>query len=268
VTPVLAGVRPLYRRRVALGVRDARTVVGQVAIPVLWVLVVGPALDTALGGLDPGADYDAYLAVGQVALVVTFTAMFGGDHVIAERAVGITPVLGVAPIGRSSITVANAFAVASIAIAQSALVAVLALARGASITTSPAGIAWAAAAATLLTVSVYGIAETLALQIGRHEGYGPLVPVVGVAPWLLSGALFPLAVLPPVVAQLAALSPWAHAVAVLRHGLAPDSGSGLADIWHLGSPAVMATLSTALLVATSWASLTVAARTFRRSLTT
>jgi ABC-2 type transport system permease protein len=267
VIPALAGVGPLYRRRLLTTVRTARAAVGQIATPVLWVLIVAPALDSAFGGFDPEVDYFTYVAVAEVAFLVPFTAMFSGTNVIVDRESGITPSLVVAPIARSTVTVANALGVSTVALVQAVLIVLLAVARGASFATSASGILWAAVAAWLLALCVYGVAETLALRIGRQESYGPLIPAVGVTPWFLSGALFPLALLPPVVEQAAVLSPWTHALAVLRHGLMEGSDAGLADIWHLRSATAMAALSTSVLAVVSWASLALAARTFRRTTT-
>jgi ABC-2 type transport system permease protein len=263
----IAGIGPLYRRRLAVTTRTLSGIVGQIATPILWILVVAPALDTALGGFDPSIDYFTFVAVGQVAFLVPFTAMFNGLNVIVDKDFGITRELVVAPVGRGIITVANALGVLTVTLAQVALIVVLAVARGADFHTSPSGLVWFVAAASLLTVTIYGVAEVLALRIGRQEAYGPLIPAVGVTPWFLSGALFPISVLPAGIEQLSLLSPWTHTVAVLRHGMMQGSDSGLAAIWHLQSETAMAALSTLVLVAFAALTLRFAVRAFHRATT-
>jgi ABC-2 type transport system permease protein len=263
----VAGLGPLYRRRLAVTTKTLSGIIGQIATPILWVLIVAPALDTALGGFDPTIDYYTFVAVGQVAFLVPFTAMFNGLNVIVDKDFGITRELVVAPIGRSTITAANALGVLTIALVQVALIVALATARGAEFHTSPSGLAWFVAAAALLTLSIYGVAETLALRVGRQEAYGPLIPAVGVTPWFLSGALFPITVLPALIEQLTLLSPWTHAVAVLRHGMMQGDDSGLTAIWHLDSELSMAVLSTLVLAGYAALTLSVAARAFRRATT-
>jgi ABC-2 type transport system permease protein len=263
----IADLGPLYRRRLAVTTKTLSGIVGQIATPILWVLVVAPALDTALGGFDPTVDYFTYVAVGQVAFLVPFTAMFNGLNVIVDRDFGITRELVVAPVARSAITIANALGVLTIALAQVALIVSLAVARGAEFHTSPSGLAWFVAAASLLTLTIYGVAEILALRIRRQEAYGPLIPAVGVTPWFLSGALFPIAVLPAGIEQLALLSPWTHAVAVLRHGMMQGDDSGLAAIWHLESETAMAALSTAVLAVFAAVTVRIAVSAFHRATT-
>ena len=63
----LSGFGPLYTRRLAIAVRTASGMIGQITTPILWVLVVAPALNTALGNFRPDVDYFTYVAVAQVA---------------------------------------------------------------------------------------------------------------------------------------------------------------------------------------------------------
>jgi ABC-2 type transport system permease protein len=263
--PDVTGLGPLYRRRLAVTARTAGGIVGQIATPVLWVLVVLPALDTALGGFSTGVDYFTFAAIGQVAFVVPFTAMFNGINVLVDKEFGITRELVVTPIRRGVITLANGLGVLTVALAQAALIVLLAVLRGAHFHASLPGIAWFGAATALLTLAMYGVAETLALRIGRQDAYGPLIPAVGVTPYLLSGALFPITVLPAGLEQLSFLNPWTHAVAVFRHGMLQGSDSGLAAIWHLHSEIAMAVLSTAALALFAVTTLCLAMREFARA---
>ena len=49
-----AGFAALYQRRVAIAVKTPVALVSQALLPVLWVLVVGPALArTGAGSKDP-----------------------------------------------------------------------------------------------------------------------------------------------------------------------------------------------------------------------
>lgn len=267
LAPAVGGIGALYRRRLAVTTRTISGIVGQIATPVLWVLLVAPALDAALGGFDPTIDYYTYVAVGQVAFLVPFTAMFNGLNVIVDRDFGITRELVVAPVGRGVVTIANAFGVLTIALVQVALLVGLAVARGAELRTSITGMAWFVAAAGLLTLTMYGVAEVLAQRVRRQEAYGPLIPAVGVTPWFLSGALFPIGVLPAGIEQLTLLSPWTHAVAVLRHGMMQGSDSGLAAIWHLDSEPAMAALSSLVLALFALTTLRLAVGAFHRATT-
>jgi ABC-2 type transport system permease protein len=196
---------------------------------------------------------------------VPFTAMFNGLNVIVDRQFGITRELLVAPVARSIIPLANAAAVTTITLFQTALIVVLAIARGANFTMRWTTPLWVIPGVVLLTWAIYGIAETLALKVNRQETYGPLIAAVGVAPWFVSGTLFPLTALVPVTQYVSRLLPWTHAVSVFRYALMDARASGLSNIWGFGSPATKAAMSMAYLAGFAALSLVLAARTFRRA---
>lgn len=259
------GFSTLWVRRLRLTTKTASGIIGQLMTPVLWILVVGPALADSLGSFSPGVDYYTFIAVGQVAFLIPFTAMFSGINVIVDKDFGVTREMLVAPIRRSAIPLANAAAVLTVTFVQVAVIVGLGRLRGAHFHTSVARLPWFLVATALLCLAAYGLAETLALRIGRQEAYGPLIPAIGVTPYFLSGALYPLSVLPVGVKQVGLVLPWTHAVALMRYGLMDGTNPRLDDIWHLGSDPLMAVLSTAVLLAYAGIMLTLAVRTFTRT---
>jgi ABC-2 type transport system permease protein len=259
------GFLTLWVRRLRVTTKTASGIIGQLMTPVLWILIVGPALADSLGSFSPGVDYYTFIAVGQVAFLIPFTAMFAGINVIVDKEFGVTRELLVAPVRRAAIPLANAAAVLTITFVQVAIIVWLGALRGADFSTSVTRLPWFLIATALLCLTIYGLAETLALKIARQEAYGPLIPAIGVTPYFLSGALYPLSVLPAGIEQIALLLPWTHAVALMRYGLMGGTDSRLDDIWHLGSEPLMAMLSTVVLVAYAGLMLIVGVRTFKRT---
>jgi ABC-2 type transport system permease protein len=243
------GLRAIYVRRLRVAVKTVPGLVGQLVTPVLWVLVVAPALADALGNFDPGTDYYTYAAVSQIVLLVPFVAMFAGINVIVDKDFGILREFLVAPVQRRTIPLANALGVLTIAWVQVGIIIVLAAAYGADLDSSPTRIGWLLASVTLLGAGTYGLAELLAYRVGRQEAYGPLIPAIGVTPFMLCGGIYPLAVLPAAIRWFAYFLPWTHAVALVRYALMGATDSGLDQIWGFGSTPVMALLSLICLAA-------------------
>lgn len=259
-----AGFSALYVRRLAVAGKTVDGIIGQIAPPILWILIVAVALDTALGGFNPNIDYYTFVAVGQITFLVPFVSMFSGINVIVDKEFGVLRNFLVAPVRRATIPIANAFAVLTIALIEVGILVGLAIARGADFHTSFVGALWFVGAVAFLSLGTYGIAEMLALRIGRQEAYGPLIPAVGVTPWFLSGALYPLAVLPAGIQYVAYALPWTHAVAVMRYGLMQGTDSGLSAIWGMDSQVAMASLSLATLAAFALVTLGLAVRVFHK----
>src|SRR3954453_11999118 len=84
----VAALQTLSSRRLALTARTPRQIVVPLLTPVMFALVIAPALKEALGGLGGHIDYTAFVAVGTVGLLVPLTAMFAGLSVIVDRTVG------------------------------------------------------------------------------------------------------------------------------------------------------------------------------------
>src|SRR2546430_10903513 len=81
----------LARRRAALTARNPRQIAVPLLTPILFAVVIAPALKTALGGLHSHIDYTAFVAVGTVGLLVPFTPIFAGLSVIRVRETGAQP---------------------------------------------------------------------------------------------------------------------------------------------------------------------------------
>jgi ABC-2 type transport system permease protein len=260
-----AGAVALYRRRVAIAVNRPIAVVSQLLTPILWILVVGPALAEAFGGLAGDIDYATYVAIGQIVFIIPFSAMFAGLVVITDRDFGILRELLVAPIRRVTIPLANIAAVLTVAMGQLALIVALVLARGGHLDTSAGRLAIAVVAAALLSIATYALAELLAYRITQPQIFGTLIPAIGATPYILCGAIYPIASLPDGVEQFALALPWTHCVALLRYGFMGGSASGLGEIWHLRSELEMALLSVAVLLAFAGFTVGLALRAFSRS---
>src|SRR5438477_9390163 len=156
----------LARRRLALSARTPREVVVPLMTPILFSVVIAPALAKITGAVQ-GIDYMSFVAIGTVGLLVPINCMFAGIGVIVDRESGARRDLLAAPVPRSLIVFGNlAVALAVSALQLGALVGAAVL-RGAAFDARPTGIALFAAAAALLAVVMYGAAETLANRIAK-----------------------------------------------------------------------------------------------------
>jgi ABC-2 type transport system permease protein len=255
----------LARRRAALTAANPRQILAPLLGPALLALVVAPALKAATGGLRSGIDYQAFVGVGTVGLVVPLTCIFAGLSVIVDRHSGAQRELLAAPVPRAYLVVGNLIVAVALSILQVVVLIGLSAARGASFDVSVAGMAWFAAATLLFTVFMYGVAETLAARIGKQEEYIGVTPVVAVLPFFLAGALFPISAMPGFLTAIAKVFPLTHALALMRYGLVDPSGHGLHDIWGMSNVTAEAWLSLAVVALWAVVLTAVSIRVFRRA---
>jgi ABC-2 type transport system permease protein len=255
---------PLARRRIALTARNPRQIAVPMLTPILFAVVIAPALKTALGGLRQ-FDYTAFVAVGTVGLLVPLTAAFAGLSVIVDRDSGAQRELLAAPVPRALLLVGNLVVALGLCALQVGVLVGVAALRGADFHVSAAGVGWFVAAALAFAVLMYGVAETLASRMPSQEEYIGATPVVAILPWFFGGALFPIAALPGALTAFAKVLPLTHALALMRYGLVDRRGTGLHDIWGSGSTTAHAWLSLAVVVAFAAAFVLLAVRSFTRS---
>ena len=156
-----AALQTLSARRFALTARTPRQILVPLLTPIMFALVIAPALKEALGGLGSHIDYTAFVAVGTVGLLVPLTAMFAGLSVIVDRDSGAQRELLAAPIPRGLLVIGNLVVALSVAALQVVVLIAVATARGAKFHPTAAGIVWFVIASVLFTVFMYGMAETL-----------------------------------------------------------------------------------------------------------
>jgi len=254
----LSAVATLSGRRAALTARTPRQILVPLLTPVLFALVIAPALKAALGGLHTHVDYTAFVAIGTVGLLVPLTSTFAGLSVIVDRTAGAERELLTAPVRRGLLVVGNLVVVLAVAALQVVVLLGAALLRGAHLHTSASGVLWFA-------VFMYGIAELLASRIPVQEEYIAATPAVAILPWFFGGALFPISALPGALTAFAKVLPLTHALALMRYGLLGDGGSGLHDIWGMSNTTAMAALSLGVVALFAAALTAIAIRAFSRS---
>jgi ABC-2 type transport system permease protein len=261
----LAAWATLARRRIALSAHTPREILAPLATPLLFALVIAPALAKLIPAGRGGIDYSTFVIVGTVGLLIPLTCAFAGIGVIVDRASGARRELLAAPISRSTIVLGNMAVAVAVSLLQIGVLMGAGLLRGSTFHATAAGIGWFIGAVLAFTVVMYGVAEILANRIPTQEEYVGLTPVVSILPWFLAGSLFPISALPAWLGWVARVMPTTHALALLRYGVLDRTGAGLHDIWGMASTTTDAAMS--LLVLAAWAILITAAaiRIFQRS---
>jgi ABC-2 type transport system permease protein len=255
----------LARRRAALTASNPRQILVPLLGPAILALVVAPALKVATGGLRSHIDYQAFVGVGTVGLVVPLSCIFAGLSVIVDRHSGAQRELLAAPVPRAYMVIGNLIVALILSSLQVVVLIALAAARGASFHLSADGVGWFVGAALLFTVFMYAVAETLASRITKQEEYIAATPAVAILPFFLAGALFPIGAMPGFLTTIAKFLPLTHALALMRYAFVDPSGRSLHDIWGMSNVTLEAWLSLAVVGAFAVALTAIAIRLFKRS---
>jgi ABC-2 type transport system permease protein len=257
----LSAFATLAARRFALTVRTPRELFVPLLTPILFALVIAPALKEAL---HTGADYESFVAIGTIGLLIPLNTMFAGISVIIDRESGARRELLAAPIPRPLLVFGNLAVAFAVTAFQVVALIVAALARGIDFHASATGVAWFVAAASLFAVGMYGLAELLANRVPKQEEYVSRVPAIAILPWFLAGSLFPITALPTFLEVVAKVLPLTHGLALMRYGLLDDR-TGLHNIWGMDNTNAMAALSLAVVAAFAALLTAISVRVFVRA---
>jgi ABC-2 type transport system permease protein len=261
----LAAVATLARRRFAISARTPRELLIPLLAPLLFAMVVVPALADTFGTPIGGVDYMTFVAVATIGLLVPLSTIQSGLGVVVDRLGGGLRDLLAAPISRPMIVAGNLVVAVALAGLQVVVLLGAAAIRGAEYDLSATGVLWFATATLAFTVAMYGIAEVLANRLPSQEEYIAALPAVAIVPFFFAGSFFPISALPAGLTVVGKLLPITHVLALVRYGIAGDNGAGLHDIWGMSNPTAMASLSLGVVVLFAVGLTAAAVRTFQHT---
>jgi ABC-2 type transport system permease protein len=250
----LAAISVLASRDVKRFFRQRSRVVGALAQPILFWLLIGSGM--AASFRIPGAEQVGYLQYffpGIVVLVVLFTSIFTTMSVIEDRHEGFLQAVLVAPASRVAIVLGKTLGGVAIAMSQALLVILLAPSAGFSL----AGIDWPLAVAVLLgsSIGLSALGFALAWWIDSTQGYHAIMFVLLIPLWVLSGAMFPPGGAAPWLQAAMRWNPMAYSVSAARRAL---YGGRLAEAMGVGGSgtgvelAVITAFAIAALLFAAW----------------
>jgi hypothetical protein len=143
----------IIRRRFALSASTPRELLVPLLTPILFALVIAPALAKMVGHVAGGLNYSTFVAVGTIGLLVPLSCTFAGIGVIVDRESGARRELLAAPVRRSLHVLGNLAVALTISSLQLVALIGAALARGSRFHTDAAGVLWFAAAVVLFATS-------------------------------------------------------------------------------------------------------------------
>lgn len=181
----------LWQREIVRFYRDRSRVIGSLAPPLLFWLLIGFGLGGSFrsaGGSDLA--YLRFLFSGTAVLIVFFTAIFSTISIIEDRREGFMQSVLVAPVSRGSIVLGKILGGSSVALMQGLLFVMLAPLTGISI-----GLVQGVCLVAILfgiAFALTGLGFLIAWRMQSTQGFHGIMNTFLMPMWLLSGSLFPL----------------------------------------------------------------------------
>lgn len=189
---ILVPAYSLWLREIVRFYRQKARVVGVIASPLLFWIVLGAGFAHSFSGGDghaSSAHYLGYFYPGAVVMIVLFTAIFSMMSLIQDRNEGFLLSVLAAPISRSSIVLGKVLGGATLAAIQGIVFLVFAPMVG--VTASPGLILLAIAVIIMISFELTALGFLIAWPMDSTQAFHAIINLLLIPLWLLSGSLFP-----------------------------------------------------------------------------
>jgi len=236
----------LWLREIKRYLRSRAQIIGSLAQPLLYLLVLGFGFGAVFRQAGQGS-YLQFVAPGVIAMGVLFTSIFSGIGLLWDRQFGFLKETLVAPVPRLTIMAGRTLGGATIAIIQGTLVLILCMLVG----FRPQGFA-AIPQAFLFMVLIAIVFAALGTAIGSTlkdmQGFQLIMNFLVMPIFFLSGALFPLNNLPTALTLATRADPLSYGIDGLRGALI-----GLTQFGIIMNLSVLVAVASGFLVLGAWA---------------
>src|SRR5215217_1309144 len=181
----------LARRELVRFLRQPHRVIGALATPIVFWLLIGLGMGRSFRGegLPGGDDYLQFFFPGTILMILLFTAIFSTISIIEDRREGFLQSVLVAPVSRMSIVLGKVLGGTALAFGQALLFLLFAPLVG--IRPPLAGFALALLFMFILAFALTALGFCIAWRMNSTQGFHAIMNLFLMPLWFLSGALFP-----------------------------------------------------------------------------
>jgi ABC-2 type transport system permease protein len=215
----------LWWREVVRFYRQRSRVVGVIASPVLFWLVIGSGFGTSFrsGSAVGQQHYLDYFYPGALIMIVLFTSIFTMMSVIEDRKEGFLLSVMVAPVPRSAVVLGKVLGGTTLSTIQGMIFLIFAPFVGVHV--GIAQLLLAVLVIFLVSFALTALGFAIAWPMDSTQAFHAIINLFLIPLWLLSGALFPLSGASGWLRLLMRINPLTYGVEALRGLLYPGSSS-------------------------------------------
>ena len=213
-------ITALWQREIIKFVKDRSRVIGALAQPLLFWLLLGLGFQGTFSLPTSTSDsigYLEYLFPGILALMILFTAIFSTISIVEERKTGFLQAALVAPVSRTSFVFGTTLGGTTLSIIQAILL--LALLPFIGIIPSLQGLLILLLTCFFLGLSFTALGVSIAWSMQSTRGFHAIMNLFLMPLWLLSGAFFPYEGASSILQWTILLNPVSYAVSAIRSSL-------------------------------------------------
>ena len=226
-TSLLLPALSLAQRELVRFVRQRNRIIGALATPLVFWLLIGAGMGRSFRADVPGGDnYLRYFFPGTVVMILLFTAIFSTISIIEDRREGFLQGVLVAPVSKMSIVLGKVLGGTVLAFGQGLIFLLLAPTVG--IRLSATSVALSLVVMFVVAFALTALGVCIAWRMSSTQGFHAIMNLFLMPMWFLSGALFPAEGALGGLKWVMRLNPLTYGLDALRQAMYLGDGSRLA----------------------------------------
>ncbi len=199
-------------------IRERSRLISTVARPMIWLFLVGAGMSRLVRPAE-GVSYTQFIFPGILGLTILFSSIFSSISIIWDKEFGFMKEILVAPVSRFSIVLGKALSGTVVSTIQAAVILLLFPLVGMSLDPLSVVAVLLLCAFVAFSISAFGI--VLATFYESYESFSVIMNFIVMPMFFLSGAMYPVKLLPQSLQLVSKLNPLTYGVDALKHLMSP-----------------------------------------------
>ena len=214
--------RPVYavlEREVVKMFRQRTRLMASMVRPLIWLFVIGSGVGSMMDSVD-GQDYFFFLIPGVIGMTILFGAMLAALTTVYDKESGVMRMMIIAPLPHYWIVISKTLSASLASILQAIILFAILLVSG--LINTDLSIPLLIIAVFLSALACSSIGMVTASLSKSLDNFAAVMNFVIFPIFFVSGSLYPIKDLPPILWHFAMVNPYTYCVNLLRHALSND----------------------------------------------
>jgi len=201
-------------------VRERSRFISAIARPLIWLFLIGSGM-SGLVSSGMGVSYMQFIFPGIIGMTILFSSIFSSISIIWDKEFGFMKEILVAPVSRVSIVTGKALSGTVISSIQAAVIFALFPLLG--IRVGPLAALEVIVISLLLSFCMSSLGIVIATFYESFESFSVIMNFIVMPMFFLSGAMYPVKMLPEVLRVVTVLNPFTYGIDALKHAILGDA---------------------------------------------
>jgi ABC-2 type transport system permease protein len=235
-------------------IREKSRLFSALARPLLWLFIVGVGISRLVPRAS-GVPYTQFIFPGIIGMTILFSSIFSSISIIWDKEFGFMKEILVAPVSRFSIVIGKALSGTIVSTLQAVIILALFPVLGFKLSLLQIMAVIFICASVSFCISTFGI--VLATFYESYESFSVIMNFIIMPMFFLSGAMYPVRLLPDILRLVAKLNPLTYGIDAMKHAIFPHETGPMGPDFSL-------TTDAAAIIITSIIFILIAGKAFER----